>query len=125
MKEYLILFLFAFIICKPILKKPFSMNKYFIPGMRKILSICYKSIIECINEKGSQTLKNIFENIESIKIGKIIKDNEDILSREDLDIFDNCRKRYLNDYIKIRKKRFGSTKKIDYRQSKKKYIINT
>ena len=95
MKFSLFLILLSFIISNPFT----SLTK---ERKRKNM-ITIKKIKECINEKTSNAFKNIIAENEkkNISLEKILRINQDFISREDLKIYHNCRK---NVYLTYKKK---------------------
>ena len=94
MKISLFLILLSFIISNPLT----SLTK---ERKRKNMLVI-KKIKDCINEKASEAFKNIINDNgkKNITLEKMLRINQDFISREDLKIYHNCRK---NIYLTYKK----------------------
>ncbi len=96
MKIFLFIILFALIITdNPLLILSKERKRKNLLRLQKIK--------ECVKEKGSQSFKKLISKFENknMTLGKIIKLNEDYISKDDLKIFNNCRKQI---YLQYKKK---------------------
>ena len=61
-----------------------------------------KKIKDCVNEKASESFKKIINKNEykNLTFGRIIKLNEDFISKQDLNIIHQCRKKIYLTYKK-------------------------
>ena len=82
MKSILFIILFSLIICSP----------FGIERLQKLKEKLEK-IKKCVNEKGSVSLKNLFNEFNGVSIDKFLKDNEYNLSNDDLELIVDCRKK--------------------------------
>ena len=108
MKYIIVIIVFAYIICAPSDIPIFGSIFDRIKDARKKR---FEKIIECTNEKGSETLKNLFKNNKEMKVGKIIKDNKDSLTEKDKQVFHECRKQLFSN-LKFLKKELKEMDKV-------------
>ena len=97
MRALLILILISLIINTPL--------DIFLKERKRKNSERMKKILDCINEKISESFKRIINKNEykNLTLGKIIKINEEFISNEDLNIIHQCRKKI---YLTYKKKIF-------------------
>ena len=91
MKAFLFFVVFAFIVCTP--------HEDAKNVMQMIQKERRKAILKCINENGSKDLQKLFEDIKDEKFGKVMKENKDKISKEDKEVFLNCRKLTLDNNL--------------------------
>ena len=112
MKYILFLIVLAFISCDPF-------SDQMIDRIKTYRLARHEKIIECVKERGSETLKKLITENKELKLGKLIKGNKDI-TEEDKEIFQNCRRKALSLIKSFKKKnllgfRSNERNRRDYR----------
>ena len=110
MKYIFLLLVLTIIVCQT--EYPNSITE-----INKMRTERHQKLIECINEKGSDALKNLFKENKDIKIGKIFRDNFNSISEDDKKVFHECRKKIIFDFKFNRKNLLGFKNKGAFRRN--------
>ena len=98
MKALLLIFVLTLIGCEP-LKNLFNTTAL-VDGFKKRRITLHETIVECINEKGSDALKKIAKENVDVTLGKLLKEAKNVLTKENLKVLNDCRKKAFSELKK-------------------------